>query len=630
MQIRMIRSTILVGAIALIALTTPVFSQTAADTSSKQSSKGEDVSLLKQQISEQQKEIEQLRTIVDQMKQRLDQSPNAAEAAAKPAQPATTQASNPGEVASTKPTAPKAAEKSSTGSGGNLVASTTPMVPKATEKSTAAGDGSLIASTLGPSAAVSSATQALPPKEAEQVSPLQFHIGSATLTPVGFMDFTGVFRNHAAGGNIGTSFGSIPYAASTGGILPYTTNLSETRLSIQNSRIGFRVDADVKGAHVIGYMEADFLGTPASTNVAVTNNAQLLRNRLYWVDLMKGSWEILGGQTWSLITPGRVGISPLPSDVFYTQDMDVNYQAGLFWGRIPELRFVYHPSKQVAFAVAIDSPDQYAGGSSGGGSIVLPSALSATSSYAGELDFGASSGGIATPNLAPDVIAKLAIDPNKRVHFEIGGVERSFKVYYPGVAAVAATSSTPAVAAVPSADYSKEGGGGFLNLHVEIFKGLRLMTNNFWGDGVGRYIFGQAPDLVANANGSITPLHSGSTVTGFEFTQKNTLIFAYYGGILIGRDTVIDTNGKYVGYGYTGSSSGQNRTIQEATFGFNQAIWKHPRYGALNIIGQYSYDTRNPWYVATGQPTNANLNQVYLDLRYTLPGSAPTLGHFAR
>ena len=43
---------------------------------------------------------------------------------------------------------------------------------------------------------------------------------------------------------------------------------------MQNSRIGFRADADVTGAHVIGYMEADFLGTPASTNIAVTSNSQ--------------------------------------------------------------------------------------------------------------------------------------------------------------------------------------------------------------------------------------------------------------------------------------------------------------------------------------------------------------------
>jgi len=616
MQFIRTRSMLIASAVLLIALATPVFSQTAADASSKDSAKRDDVSLLKQQIAEQQKEIEQLRTIVDQVKQRMDQSPN-------PAQAATTQASNLGQVASASPMAPKATDKSSASNGGNLVASTTPMVPKATEKSSAANDGNLVASTLIPSAAIHAATQAPAPKEKEEVSPLQFHIGSATLVPVGFMDFTGVFHNHAAGGNIGTSFGSIPYATNTSGILPYTTNLSELRFSIQNSRIGFRTDADVMGAHVIGYMEADFLGTPASTNIAVTSNSQLLRARLYWVDLRKSGWEILGGQTWSLITPGRVGISPLPSDVFYTQNMDVNYQAGLFWGRIPELRFVYHlPSDKAAFAVAIDSPDQYAGGSSGGSSIVLPSALSST--YASELDFGASSGGIATPNVAPDIIAKLAVDPSKRVHFEIGGVERNFKVYYPGVAA------TSTVAAIPAATYSKEGGGGFLNLHVEVAKGFRLMTNNFWGDGVGRYIFGQAPDLVANANGSITPLHSAATVTGFEFSQKKTLIFAYYGGIWIGRDPVVDTNGKYVGYGYIGSSSSQDRTIQEATIGFNQTIWKSPKYGALNLIGQYSYLTRDPWYVATGQPANATLNEVFIDLRYTLPGSAPTLGRFAR
>jgi uncharacterized coiled-coil protein SlyX len=592
----------------LIALATPVFSQTAADTSSKDPSKRDDVSLLKQQIAEQQKQIEQLRAIVDQMKQRLDQTP--APAAAK-ATPATATVAPP-------PT-PAATPMPNLGQ----VASTSPMLPKAAEKSSASGDGNLVASTLAPSAAVRSATQEVPPKEQEQISPLQFHIGSATLAPVGFMDFTGVFHNHVAGGNIGTSFGSIPYATSTSGILPYQTNLSEFRFSIQNSRIGFRTDADVKGAHVIGYMEADFLGTPASLNVAVTSNSQLLRARLYWVDVRRGSWEVLGGQTWSLITPGRAGISPLPADVFYTQDMDVNYQAGLFWGRIPELRFVYHlPSDKAAFAVAIDSPDQYAGGSSGGSSIVLPAGLATP--YAGELDFGASSGGIATPNVAPDIIAKLAVDPSKRVHFEIGGVERNFKVYYPGVAA------TSTAAAIPAATYSKEGGGGFLNLHVEIFKGFRLITNNFWSDGGGRYIFGQAPDLVANANGSITPLHSSSTVSGFEYTNKNTLIFAYYGGVLIGRDPVVDTNGKYVGYGYTGSSSSQNRTIQEATFGFNQAIWKHPKYGALNLIGQYSYLTRDPWYVATGQPANASLNEFFIDLRYTLPGSAPTLGRPAR
>ena len=212
-----VRTMLVASAVFLLALATPVFSQTTADNPSKDSKAPADVSVLKQQVAEQQKEIEQLRAIVDQMKQKLDLSPSPAQAVAKPAQTTTTQAPDPGQVASTSPMAPKTAEKPAASSDANMVASTTPMVPKATEKSAGGSSGNLLSFTLIPPAAAHSATQALPPKEAEQVSPpvspLQFHIGSATFTPVGFMDFTSVWRNHAAGGNIGTSFGSIPYAA---------------------------------------------------------------------------------------------------------------------------------------------------------------------------------------------------------------------------------------------------------------------------------------------------------------------------------------------------------------------------------------------------------------------------------
>jgi hypothetical protein len=42
-------------------------------------------------------------------------------------------------------------------------------------------------------------------------------------------------------------------------------------------------------------------------------------------------------------------------------------------------------------------------------------------------------------------------------------------------------------------------------------------------------------------------------------------------------------------------------------------------------MGQYSYLTRSPWSVASGQPAKANNNMVFLNLRYTLPGSAPRI-----
>lgn len=152
-------------------------------------------------------------------------------------------------------------------------------------------------------------------------------------------------------------------------------------------------------------------------------------------------------ETWSLITPSRSGISPLPGDLFISNDIDVNYQAGLVWGRIPELRFVYHATPKAAFAVAIDSPEQYVGGSAGGGLITFPAALAG---YGGsQLDTGGTT--LGTPNSAPDVIAKIALDPVRRFHVEFGGVERQFKLWNPN-------SKT---------DYSATGGGGFLNLSVQ-------------------------------------------------------------------------------------------------------------------------------------------------------------------
>ncbi len=441
-----------------------------------------------------------------------------------------------------------------------------------------------------------------PPPQQEPSSPLSFHIGDAYVTPVGFMDFTGVVRSTSPGSGIGTNFGSIPYSNATQG------NLSETRLSPQNSRIGARVDANVRGAHVIGYWESDFLGA-VPANAAVSSNSYSLRLRLYWVDLKNGKWEILGGQSWSMITPGRKGISPLPGDIFFSQDMDVNYQLGLTWSRDPQFRFVYHPSDQVAFGFSLENPEQYIGGSAGGGLITLPSAL--TTAYSTQLDNGNTT--LSAPGAHPDVVAKIAFDPklgSRALHFELGGLLRTFKVWNP----------------LNGQHYSANGIGGEANLNFELFKNFRLIANTFWSDGGGRYVFGQAPDLIVRGDGSLSPVHADSTVSGFEYTRKNTLLFGYYGGLYIGRNLTTDpSTGKFAGYGYPGSPNSQNRSIQEATFGFNQTFWKDAKYGALSLIAQYSYLTRNPWVVAAGQPASAKTNMVFLDLRYTLPGSAPSM-----
>jgi hypothetical protein len=519
-----------------------------------------DVAQLKAQVSQQQRQIEELSRKLEEFTKALEQITRG-KASEEPA---------------------RLGVRSPQNASGPLVASTTPMIPSAP------------VSMAAPVAPAASAQD----KPAES-SPLQLKVGDAYITPVGFMDFTSVYRSHAAGGGIGTNFGGIPYGS------VFQNKLSEERLSMQNSRVGLRFDALVKGAHVIGYLETDFLGNNP-TNVSVSSNANTLRSRLYWVDIRKDQWELLGGQTWSLMTPNRSGISPIPGNIFFTNNIDVNYQAGLVWGRIPELRFVYHPSNKVAFAVALDHQEQYVGGSAGGGLVTFPAALNATYP-GGELNNQGTT--LNAPQVFPDVIVKLAFDPSNKLHFEVGGIERAFRVWNPN----------------NNIHYSKVGGGGFANLNFELFKGFRLLTNNYWSYGGGRYIFGQAPDLIAKVDGSLSLIHSGSTVSGFEFTHGNTLLYGYYGGIYIGRNVAIDANGSRVGYGYTGSANGQNRNIQEITGGFNQTLWKDAKYGALNFMGQYSYLSRNPWFIAPGQPEDSHLSMLFFNLRYTLPGSAPTI-----
>lgn len=434
-------------------------------------------------------------------------------------------------------------------------------------------------------------------------SPLSFQIGSAYITPVGFMDFTAVFRSTNPGTGIGTNFGSIPYNNTVAG------RLTETRLSAQNSRIGLRADAKVGGANVLGYLESDFLGFNPG-NVGVSSNSSGLRLRVYWVDVRKGKFEFLGGQSWSMITPNRKGISPLPGDIFFTQDIDVNYQAGLVWGRIPQFRMVYHSSDKLALGLSLENPEQYIGGSGGGGLVTLPSALATP--FSAELNNGNTT--LSTPGLHPDIIAKIAYEgktpAGRDFHLEIMGVERSFKVFNP----------------LNGQHFTTAGGGGAINANIELFKNFRLITNNFWSDGGGRWIFGLAPDLVVRGDGSLSLVHSGSTVSGMEFTHGKEQYAFYYGGVYIQRNSVIDpANGRLVGYGFSGSPNTQNRTIQQLTFDWNRTFWKDAKYGALNLMTQYSYLLRTPWFVAPGAPRNAHFSMVFLNLRYSLPGAAPTV-----
>lgn len=436
-------------------------------------------------------------------------------------------------------------------------------------------------------------------------SPLSIRLGNGSITPGGWVDFTAYYRSTDVGSGLGTSFGSIPFNNTVAG------GLSETRFTAQSSRITLRADETFGATKVFGYAEADFNGYLPS-NAYVSTNSDTLRLRVYFSDLSRKRWELLGGQSWSLLTPNRVGVSPFLSEIYNTLHLDTNYQVGLTYARQTQLRAVYHFTDSIALGLSAENPEQFSGSAA-----TFPTLFSST-----ETDVNSSTGaggGTATPTLHPDVIAKLSADPawgERRWHFETAGLLTPVAILTPA-----------SVTKATSYKDEREGGGISGAANVEVVKNLHLILTGFWSDGGGRYIGGLGPGFVVAQNGSKTApftaqlVHSGSGIASAEWQadKRNLLEFSYSGAYF---DRVFSTDpstGTLVGYGFKGSTNNNNRAIQEGTFGTQSILWKRGGYGSVQVLTQSSYITRAPWYVALGAPKDAHVFAGYANLRYVLP-----------
>lgn len=454
------------------------------------------------------------------------------------------------------------------------------------------------------------ATQGEEKEREKKPSPLYFEIGRAKFTPGGFVDATSFTRSTNLGSGLATSFGTVPFNNTAAG------RLSEFHFSAQYSRLSLKVEAPVTDAtSLTGYVESDFLGfQPANANI--TSNSDSLRLRVYWANVKHGNWEVLGGQEWSLMTPNRVGLSPYTPDVFYTFNEDPNFQVGLIWARQAQFRVTYHATHNLAIAVSAENPQQLAPAS-----VVFPSTTFLTQFDNGSSATNAASGSTntAVPNLHPDVIVKAAYDwevGHRPFHVEVAGLIRSFKVFNTLV--------------TPNSTSTITGGAGSINLNLQLIKNLTLIGNSFYGDGGGRYLGGLGPDAIVKANGTLSAVHSGGGIGGFEWQATRKYMFdAYYGGAYFKRNfDALPTTGSTcngligfscVGFGFPGSANSSNRAVQEITFDAIPTLWSNESYGKFQVITQYSYLVRSPWSVAATQPKNAHTSIVYAGVRYILP-----------
>jgi hypothetical protein len=432
-----------------------------------------------------------------------------------------------------------------------------------------------------PAAALAQAAPAQPPP----TSPLTIRLGDADFLIGGFLDAGAVVRSTNTGNGLPTAFGTIPFANTPQG------NLHETRLSSQNSRVNLLVTTKVGEAGVRSFLEIDFVGAGPG-NAFVYTNGHTPRMRQAWVQYTPGKFDFTGGQTWTLLTPNRNGLSPASADVVTSQNLDVNLQLGLPWARQTQFRFVVHPTTTFAAGVSIENPQPF----------VNPAVVLPTSFPANEVDSGSNTG---APSPYPDIIGKVAFDPmtgKLHQHFEAAVLVRGYQTYSP-------TSDQT---------FSATGTGFSLGAVIEPVSGLRLIGNTLISDGGGRYMIGQAPDFMVNADASIGTIGSTSSLVGAEWQMRPmTMIFGYFGTVQIDQ-LVASDGGRPIGYGTPGNTAA-NKSIDETTVGFNHAFFREPRYGALSLIAQYSYVTRTPWSVPDGTPASANVHMVYVTARYTLP-----------
>jgi len=423
-------------------------------------------------------------------------------------------------------------------------------------------------------------------------------LGPAQVRLIGYPALTGVFRSTNSGGNVGTSFASIPFDNTVAG------NTSEFRLSPQSTRLAIRVDADLKKSKAAGYFEMDFGGTVPG-NIAVTSSSYGFRIRQAWFNYRFGKFDITGGQLFSLMTPAKKSILPWPGDVSLTQVIDTNYVAGLIQGRYPQVRLVYHASDAVSLGFSVENPEQQVGSSSSSG-VIFPAGLTSTLNN----QYNTGSNELKVPNMMPDFVLKGSFDvkPGGRdVHLDVGTVFRAFR------------NNAPLSGTGFNDKHYAPGFGANANFSVDLVKNVRLVLQGFYGSGAGRYIGGLVPDVIVRADGSIAPITAYSWVSGFEIApNKSTGLYVYYSGLYGERRTAVDTDGSLIGWGFPGASNVANRLVEEISTGYSKVLWKYENLGSVQLGFQYSYLRLYPWSPGSG-PGQADAHMVFSQIRYNLP-----------
>jgi hypothetical protein len=343
--------------------------------------------------------------------------------------------------------------------------------------------------------------------------------GPVKLTFGGFTELATIYRNRLENSDVGSDFGGLPFPTAN------AYYASEFRESARQSRFSLLAQgAPYNGAKAELYMETDFLSAGVTSNSRESNSYTLRMRNFYGRLTTDGGWDITAGQSWSLATLYKKGLSPRDENVPVT--IDAQYVVGFNWLRNPQLRIVNKFSPQFSLGLSIDSPQAVTGGGSNtsAGAPAIPGATppsttgaascGTTTTYYGCGDGAGLLNSITTytADTKPDLVLKAAVDPGWG-HYEIYGLARWF------------TANVSHVA------YSTTGGGIGAGMILPLAPDmLNFQISGLTGKGIGRYGSSQLPDVSQEPNGQISAIKMYQVMGGLTLTPNADLtVYAYFG-----------------------------------------------------------------------------------------------------
>ncbi len=492
-------------------------------------------------------------------------------------------------------------------------------------------------------AAQAAATDAAYKAEAKKLedeieSPTAIHYKGVLLQPGGYMAAESVYRNRTFNSDIATPFSAQPFPNSD------NYHISEFNGSARQSRISLLVKAPFSWGTAGGYFETDFLGAGTTSNNNQTNSYVLRIRSAFAQATLNSGFTVQAGQMFTLATEDKKGVLAGPGAEALPPTIDPNYHVGFDFGRQYGFRFAQSfAGGKAAAAFSVEESQIVFTGSNAPGNFFFGGAgasgglYNSTGGSSGESTTATAATGVQnyTDNLAPDLHAKVALDPGKGLgHYEVGGIVRFFRDRIYPQTVYSTSNTTDSVGA--AFNNTSVGAGIYASARVPVTKFADVALKVTYGKGVARYEASNLGDVTARPDGVLVPLKTGDGLfeldlhptpkldifflAGAEYLQRtvylsSTGVQVGYAPFSVQNDTgcylqPVPVSGSGNAYGVGGNCAGATRYLAEFTPGFTYRFFNSPTKGRLQFQATYSYLDRQAWqgYAGTTAPTFANGN----------------------